>query len=117
MIARRSNGCASSFHNSIEASSMTNLNRRGFLLASGGLSLSPLIPQNSANSTDAAGADVTKKLARYIVSAKSADLSTPVRKEAARTLLNWVGCAVGGSKHETVGVAVSALAAFSGAAP
>src|SRR5437016_2904054 len=95
---------------------MTNINRRVFLLTSGGLSLSPFAPQNSTNSTDSAGNEVTKKLAHYIVSAQSADLPAPVRKEAARTLLNWVACRVGGSRHETVGVAVSALASFSGPA-
>src|SRR5438552_8509220 len=95
---------------------MTNMNRRVFLLTSGGLSLSPFAPQNSTNSTDSAGNEVTKKLAHYIVSPQFADLSAPVRKEAARTLLNWVGCTVGGSRHETVGVAVSALAPFSGPA-
>jgi 2-methylcitrate dehydratase PrpD len=94
---------------------MTNMNRRVFLRTSGGLGLSPFAPQNS-NSTDPAGDEVTKKLAHYIVSAQSADLSAPVRKEAARTLLNWVGCTVGGSRHETVGAAVSALAPFSGPA-
>src|SRR5438552_15962083 len=95
---------------------MTKMNRRVFLLTSGGLSLSTFAPQNSTNSTDSAGTEVTKKLAHYIVSAQFADLSAPVRKEAARTLLNWVGCTVGGSRHETVGVAVSALAPFSGPA-
>src|SRR5213593_2217855 len=95
---------------------MTKMNRRVFLLTSGGLSLSPFAPQNSTNSTDSAGTEVTKKLAHYIVSAQFADLSAPVRKEAARTLLNWVGCTVGGSRHETVAVVVSALAPFSGPA-
>src|SRR5713101_1442354 len=104
----------SSSPNFIEASRITNMNRRRFLLASGGLSLSPLVPQNPINS--AAATDVTRRLARYIVSAKFADLAAPVRKEAARTLLNWVGCTVGGSRHETVGIAVSALAPFSGPA-
>jgi 2-methylcitrate dehydratase PrpD len=33
-----------------------------------------------------------------------------------RTLLNWVGVAVGGSHHETVDNAVAALAPFSGPA-
>src|SRR5436309_9675620 len=95
---------------------MTNMNRRVFLLTSGGLSLSPFAPQNSTNSTDSAGNEVTKRLAHYIVSAQSANLSAAVRKEAARTLLNWAGCTVGGSRHETVGAAVSALAPFSGPA-
>src|SRR5437870_5771335 len=90
------------------------MNRRSFLVASGGLSLSPLVPQTTGES--GAPTDVTRRLARYIVSAKFADLAAPVRKEAARTLLNWVGCTVGGSRHETVGIAVSALAPFSGPA-
>src|SRR5438067_520748 len=91
------------------------MNRRHFLLASGGVSLSPFVPQNPAGSeTNEAAKDVTRTLARYVVSAKPADLSATVRKEAARTLLNWVGCAVGGSRQETVGIAISALAPFSG---
>ena len=88
------------------------MDRRLFLFATGGLSLSPFAPQNPAQ-TEAAK-DVTRTLARYLVSAKPADLPAPVRKEAARTLLNWVGCAVGGSRHETVGIAISALTPFSG---
>jgi 2-methylcitrate dehydratase PrpD len=58
--------------------------------------------------------DVTRILARYIVSAQFADVPEPVRKEAARTLLNWVGCAVGGSRNEAVDIAVSALSPFFG---
>jgi 2-methylcitrate dehydratase PrpD len=88
------------------------MNRRHFLFASGGMSLSPFVPQTPAQSE--AATNVTRTLARYIVSAKPSDLSSPVRKEAARTLLNWVGCTLGGSRHETVGIAISALAPFSG---
>ncbi|WP_394849230.1 MmgE/PrpD family protein [Pendulispora brunnea] len=58
--------------------------------------------------------EVTKILARYIVSARYEDLPAHVRKEGLRTLLNWVGVAVGGSRHETVNIAVEALAPFSG---
>jgi len=99
------------------------MNRRHFLYASGGLTVSPLIskapkaPQTPVKTeTTEAAKDVTRTLARYIVSAKPEDLPASVRKEAARTLLNWVGCAVGGSRHETVGIAISALSPFSGAA-
>src|SRR5437762_8715551 len=93
-----------------------NMNRRVFLYASGGLSLSPFVPQNPADPASRSATGVTRKLARYVVSAKSGDLPASVRKEAARTLLNWVGCAVGGSRHETVDIAISALAPFSGPA-
>jgi 2-methylcitrate dehydratase PrpD len=91
-----------------------NMDRRFFLFATGGLSLSPFAPQ-SPQPTEAAK-DVTRTLARYIVSAKPSDLSASVRKEAARTLLNWVGCTLGGSRHETVDIAISAMAPFSGPA-
>ena len=90
------------------------MDRRFFLFATGGLSLSPFVPQSS-QPTEAAK-DITRTLARYIVSAKPSDLPASVRKEAARTLLNWVGCTLGGSRHETVGIAISAMAPFSGAA-
>src|SRR5215813_7233929 len=88
------------------------MDRRLFLFATGGLSLSPFAPQTSPPSE--AAKDVTRTLARYIVSAKPSDLPGPVRKEAARTLLNWVGCTLGGSRHETVDIAISAMSAFSG---
>src|SRR2546428_132276 len=88
------------------------MNRRQFLAATGGLSLVPMVPQNTTPSTTG----VTRTLARYVVSTKFADLPPAVCKEAARTLLNWVGCTVGGSHHETVDIAVSALAPFSGPA-
>src|SRR5215472_7778069 len=90
------------------------MDRRFFLFATGGLSLSPFVPQSS-QPTEAAK-DVTRTLARYIVSAKPGDLPASGRKEASRTLLNWVGCTLGGSRHETVGIAVSALSPFSGPA-
>jgi 2-methylcitrate dehydratase PrpD len=60
--------------------------------------------------------DVTLRLARYLVASKPQDLPEPVRKEAARTFLNWVGCAVGGSRHETLEIAIGALQPFSGPA-
>src|SRR5579863_2761085 len=58
--------------------------------------------------------DVTKTLARYLVTAGYDDLPQNVRKEGVRTLLNWVGVAIGGSHHQTVDIAASALGPFSG---
>jgi 2-methylcitrate dehydratase PrpD len=60
--------------------------------------------------------DVTRTLAHYLVTATYDDLPANVRKEGVRTLLNWVGVAIGGSHHETVDIAVAALAPFSGPA-
>jgi 2-methylcitrate dehydratase PrpD len=62
------------------------------------------------------GKGVTRILARYIVNGKYEDLPPAVRKEGVRTLLNWVGVAVGGCHHETVDNAVAALTPFSGPA-
>ena len=68
----------------------------------------------SASGTQAS--DVTYSLARYVVSAKYEQLPAPIRKEASRTLLNWVGCALGGSREQAVDIAIAALAPFSGPA-
>ena len=64
----------------------------------------------------AAPPEVTKILAHYIVTSGYDDLPANVRKEGVRTMLNWVGVAIGGSHHQTVDIAASALAPFSGPA-
>ena len=58
--------------------------------------------------------EVTRTLARFLVSYKAANLPDAVRHEGARALLNWVGCAVGASRHETVKRALAALYDLSG---
>jgi 2-methylcitrate dehydratase PrpD len=57
---------------------------------------------------------VTRILADYIVSARFEDLPANVKREGQRTLLNYFGVAVGGSRHETVDRAIKALAPFAG---
>ncbi len=57
---------------------------------------------------------VTRTLAKFLVTHKAADLPEAVRHEGARALLNWAGCAVGASKHATVKRALAALYEFSG---
>lgn len=37
-----------------------------------------------------------------------------LRHEAARSLVNWMGCALGGAQHETLDAAIAALAPFAG---
>lgn len=105
---------------------MTSFNRRSFLGATAtaslaaGMAAAPL--RAMAQSAPAASPansgpppKVTQALARYIVNARFEDLPEKVRTEGTRTLLNWVGVAVGGSHTETVGIAVAALDPFSGA--
>jgi 2-methylcitrate dehydratase PrpD len=58
----------------------------------------------------------TETLAAFVAEATPDSLSQPVQKEATRTFLNWVGCAIGGAQHETVDIALAALAPFSGPA-
>ena len=58
--------------------------------------------------------EITRTLARFIVTHRAADVPQKVRHEAARSFLNWVGCAVGASRHETVERALAALSEFSG---
>ena len=58
--------------------------------------------------------DVTRTLARFVVNHKAADLPESVRHEGARSLLNWVACAVGASRHATVKRALAALYDLSG---
>jgi 2-methylcitrate dehydratase PrpD len=58
--------------------------------------------------------EVTRVLARYLVAARFDDLPAAPKMEAARSLLNWMGVAVGGCRHEAVEIALAAVAPFSG---
>ena len=105
---------------------MSELDRRQFLKASAAASVAAAVPviPGLANAADdksapaarnpSAAEGVTRILASYVVNARYEDLPASVRKEGTRTLLNWVGVAVGGSRHETVERAIAALAPFSG---
>ena len=58
--------------------------------------------------------DLTRNLARFILATGFADLPAAVQHQGARTLLNWVGCAIGGARHQTVANAMAALSPFFG---
>jgi 2-methylcitrate dehydratase PrpD len=57
---------------------------------------------------------VTRVLAQYLVESRSATIPPAVLHEGTRSLLNWVGCAIGGSRHPAVNKAIAAIAPFSG---
>jgi 2-methylcitrate dehydratase PrpD len=59
--------------------------------------------------------EVTRLLAQYLVQARPEDVPADVRREAVRSFLNWLGCAVGGSVHPTLDIALTALKPFAGA--
>lgn len=56
----------------------------------------------------------TKALASYIVTSQWKDIPPKVRHEARRALLNYLGCAVGGSREPGVVTALRALEPFFG---
>lgn len=58
--------------------------------------------------------EVTRTLARYLVNSRWPDIPQRVRHEAARALLNFIGCALGGARHETVENALAAVREFAG---
>ena len=60
--------------------------------------------------------EVTRILARYLVGSRPDDVPAEVRREAVRSFLNWLGCAVGGSVHPTLDIALKAIGPFAGAA-
>ena len=58
----------------------------------------------------------TRALARFARESRARDLPAPVRHEARRAVLNWIGCAVGASRHATIEREVAALLPFVGPA-
>ncbi|HVB34308.1 MAG TPA: MmgE/PrpD family protein [Patescibacteria group bacterium] len=58
--------------------------------------------------------EVTGTLARFVVDAQGEKIPPPVIHEAVRSVVNWIGCAVGGCRHEAVDRAMSAFAPFAG---
>lgn len=55
------------------------------------------------------GAAITRGLANYVVASRFEDIPAEVRHEGVRSLVNFIGCAVAGSRHETVEAALAAL--------
>ena len=60
------------------------------------------------------GPRVTEQLADFIAASRWADIPEAVRREGVRTLLNFVGCALGGCRDEAVGLAARVLRPYFG---
>ena len=56
----------------------------------------------------------TKTLASYVTTGSIDDVPQDVRHEARRAIVNFMGCAVGGSPHPAVDIAIRALGPYSG---
>ena len=58
--------------------------------------------------------EVTRTLARWLVNADAHDVPAQTRHEGVRSIVNWLGCAVGAAQHEAVEAALAALLPFAG---
>ena len=56
----------------------------------------------------------TKTLAAYVVENRMESIPADVRKEARRAILNYVGCALGGSPDPAMDIAIRALTPYAG---
>ena len=56
----------------------------------------------------------TRNLASYVVNAEAKSIPVDVHHEAKRSILNYVGCAIGGSRHTAMDRAIRALGPYSG---
>jgi 2-methylcitrate dehydratase PrpD len=67
-------------------------------------------------SSSAANATIAAKLADWVLATRWEDIDDNVRHEVKRSFLNWLGCAIGGSQHESIAIAESALLPVAGPA-
>ena len=58
--------------------------------------------------------EVTRTLARYLVNADAREVPKDVKREGVRSIVNWLGCAVGAARHDAVESALAALLPFAG---
>jgi len=68
---------------------------------------------NNANvAADTNAPPVTRILAEFVATHRSGAFPSSVEHEAHRTLMNWLGCAIGASRHPTLEAALSAVCEF-----
>jgi 2-methylcitrate dehydratase PrpD len=98
-----------------------SISRRKFIQASGIAISSTAIPVTASVASAATAkalasnpTDVTRQLASFLVNSNWSDIPDEARYEAGRSVFNWVGCCLGGARHETTDRAIAALAEFSG---
>ena len=65
--------------------------------------------RNTQVAADHDAPPITQILARFVAEHPSRGWTDAVDKEAHRTLLNWIGCAVGAAKHEAADAALAAV--------
>ncbi len=65
--------------------------------------------RNTAVTADPNAPPITKLLAHFVATHPSRGWSDAVESEAHRTLLNWLGCAIGAAHHESTNAALAAV--------
>jgi 2-methylcitrate dehydratase PrpD len=65
--------------------------------------------RNTQVAADQHAPPITRLLAAYVAGHPSAGWSEAVEREAHRTFVNWLGCAVGAARHEAVEAALAAV--------
>jgi 2-methylcitrate dehydratase PrpD len=65
--------------------------------------------QNTTVAADTTAPPVTRLLAEFVAGHPSRGWDEGVEREAHRTLLNWVGCAIGAARHPTLNAALAAV--------
>jgi 2-methylcitrate dehydratase PrpD len=65
---------------------------------------------NQPSATDANAPPITRKLAAFVATHPSAGWPDTLEREAHRTFVNWLACAVGAAQHESVRSALAACA-------
>src|SRR4051812_36426132 len=68
---------------------------------------------NVSAKTSPADSAITEAIADFALSASFASLSADVQRESVRTVVNWVGCALGGAPTPTVEAAIKGLQSYS----
>src|SRR5258706_2237909 len=68
------------------------------------------VARNTQVAADRNVPPVTQTLAKFVATHPSRGWSDAVERQALRSFLNWVGCAVGAARHESVAAALRAIA-------
>src|SRR5579883_1008941 len=63
---------------------------------------------------DPAALTLTKTLCAHLAAARYADLSAAAQREARRGVLDWIGCALAGSRHRTIDTLLAVLEGVGG---
>ncbi len=71
-------------------------------------------PSATDSSASDRPAEVTRAVAKLVVDSTWDDIPSAVRKEAVRSFFNWLGCAIGGTRHEASEIALALACSFTG---